>query len=110
MSLVESLRAALAGRHDAAPELIGGDVLEGEEPGAGPITPAAVLVAIVDRPDPTVILTLRPETMRKHPGQVSFPGGRIDEEGPHDALVSRPTRYSQLYRLQADRFRIEDPA
>lgn len=55
--------------------LLEGDVLEEYE---GEIMPAAVLVAVVDRPDPTVILTERPETMRKHPGQISFPGGRID--------------------------------
>jgi len=88
MNLVEALRAALRDRRDT-PELIGGDVLEGEEPGAGPVTPAAVLVAVVDRPDPTVLLTLRPETMRKHPGQVSFPGGRIDpgDDGPVAAAL-----------------------
>jgi 8-oxo-dGTP pyrophosphatase MutT (NUDIX family) len=40
--------------------------------------PAAVLVAITDRVRPGVILTQRPVTMRKHPGQVAFPGGRID--------------------------------
>src|SRR5688500_12595460 len=88
MSLIEALRAALRDRRDT-PELIGGDVLEGEEPGTGPVTPAAVLVAVVDRPDPTVLLTLRPETMRKHPGQVSFPGGRIDpgDDGPIAAAL-----------------------
>lgn len=89
MSLIEVLRAALGGQHPAPPELIGGDVLEAEVPGAGPVTPAAVLVAIVSRPEPTVLLTLRPETMRKHPGQVSFPGGRIDPEddGPIAAAL-----------------------
>lgn len=46
----------------------------------GPTTPAAVLVAIVNRPDPTVILTLRTETIRRHPGQVAFPGGRVDPD------------------------------
>ena len=81
MSLADTLRDALErGRH-LSPELIPGDVLEGESLGDG-ITPAAVLVAVVDRPEPTVILTLRPDTMRKHPGQISFPGGRID---PDDA-------------------------
>ena len=79
MSLADTLRDALErGRH-RNPELIAGDVLEGESIGEG-ITPAAVLVAVVDRPEPTVILTLRPDTMRKHPGQISFPGGRIDPD------------------------------
>ncbi len=42
-------------------------------------TPAAVLVAITSRERPGVILTQRPDNMRKHAGQVAFPGGRIDE-------------------------------
>ena len=88
MNLAETLRAALSIGHDGAPTLIAGDVLEGEELSAG-TTPAAVLVAVVDRPEPTVILTLRPETMRKHPGQISFPGGRIDpgDDGPIGAAL-----------------------
>lgn len=77
MRLAATLREALELGHRSSPELIGGDVLDEEADGHG-ITPAAVLVAVVDRPDPTIILTLRPETMRKHPGQISFPGGRID--------------------------------
>jgi len=41
-------------------------------------TPAAVLIAITDRAIPGVILTQRPRDMRDHPGQVAFPGGKID--------------------------------
>ena len=40
--------------------------------------PAAVMVAVTDRPEPGVILTVRREHMRTHAGQVAFPGGRID--------------------------------
>jgi 8-oxo-dGTP pyrophosphatase MutT (NUDIX family) len=88
MSLAASLRDALERGRRASPELLAGDVFDEEAIGRG-ITPAAVLVAIVDRPDPTVILTLRPETMRKHPGQISFPGGRIDpgDDGPVAAAL-----------------------
>ena len=39
---------------------------------------AAVLIAVTDRPDPGVLLTHRPLTMRKHAGQAAFPGGRLD--------------------------------
>ena len=39
---------------------------------------AAVLVAVTDRAEPGVLLTQRTETLRKHAGQVAFPGGRID--------------------------------
>jgi len=42
-------------------------------------TPAAVLIAVTDRPEnPGVVLTQRPNSMRDHPGQVAFPGGKID--------------------------------
>lgn len=44
---------------------------------------AAVLIAVTDRPEseggPGIILTQRPTTMRDHPGQVAFPGGKLDE-------------------------------
>ena len=43
---------------------------------------AAVLIAVTDRPEaeggPGVILTQRPTTLRDHPGQVAFPGGKLD--------------------------------
>ncbi len=42
------------------------------------LTPAAVLIAVTDRARPGVILTQRPQGMRDHPGQVAFPGGKID--------------------------------
>lgn len=45
----------------------------------GRATPAAVLIAVTDVPDdPQVILTQRPRAMRDHPGQVAFPGGKLD--------------------------------
>lgn len=50
-------------------------------------TAAAVLVAITDRPDPGLILTQRTETLRRHAGQVAFPGGRIDPED-EDAVAA----------------------
>lgn len=79
MTLASTLREALELGHRRSPELIGGDPLD-PELGDGRITPAAVLVAVVDRPEPTVILTTRPATMRRHAGQIAFPGGRIDPE------------------------------
>ena len=41
---------------------------------------ASVLVAFVDRPHPTLLLTRRPDHMRSHSGQVAFPGGRADAD------------------------------
>jgi 8-oxo-dGTP pyrophosphatase MutT (NUDIX family) len=41
---------------------------------------AAVLVPLVLGQCPSVLLTRRTETLARHAGQVSFPGGRIDPE------------------------------
>lgn len=54
-----------------------------------PIRPAAVLIPVVDHPEPTILLTQRAQHLPDHPGQISFPGGKIDksDEGPlHSAL------------------------
>jgi 8-oxo-dGTP pyrophosphatase MutT (NUDIX family) len=48
----------------------------------GPFTPAAVLIAITDRPEPGMLLTQRHAGLRQHSGQVALPGGRLD---PDDA-------------------------
>ncbi|MGE4430742.1 MAG: CoA pyrophosphatase [Sphingobium sp.] len=49
--------------------------------------PAAVLIAVTDRPVPGVILTRRASHLRKHAGQVAFPGGRMDPEDK-DAIAT----------------------
>ncbi len=44
------------------------------------LRPAAVLVPLVDHPEGMgVILTQRTDHLNKHAGQISFPGGRIEE-------------------------------
>ena len=46
------------------------------------ITPAAVLVPLIEREEGmTVLLTQRPRHLKSHPGQISFPGGKTE---PHD--------------------------
>lgn len=47
---------------------------------------AAVLIAVTDRPEPGIILTQRPRTMRDHAGQVAFPGGKL--EPGEDAIAA----------------------
>jgi 8-oxo-dGTP pyrophosphatase MutT (NUDIX family) len=39
---------------------------------------AAVLVPILDKPEPEILLTVRSEELPQHAGQVSFPGGAVD--------------------------------
>lgn len=64
------------------------DVLATDPPSRWPAPPdgtrrAAVLVLLADGPDgPDVLLTERSSRLRKHAGQVSFPGGAVD---PTDA-------------------------
>ena len=53
-----------------------------------PIRPAAVLVAVIERDEPTVLLTQRTAHLKEHSGQVAFPGGKIDaDETPRDAAL-----------------------
>jgi 8-oxo-dGTP pyrophosphatase MutT (NUDIX family) len=47
--------------------------------GMAVLTPAAVLIALVEHPaGPSVILTRRADTLRSHTGQVALPGGHCD--------------------------------
>jgi 8-oxo-dGTP pyrophosphatase MutT (NUDIX family) len=43
----------------------------------GHLRPAAVLAPIVERPEPTLLLTRRTEHLSSHAGQICFPGGRV---------------------------------
>ena len=54
-----------------------------------PMRQAAVLIGVVDHPQPTVLLTQRAEHLNDHAGQISFPGGKIDvtDASPLDAAL-----------------------
>ena len=54
-----------------------------------PIRPAAVLIAVVDHPQPTILLTQRAAHLNDHAGQIAFPGGKIDptDATPLDAAL-----------------------
>lgn len=84
MSLADRLREAMAAPASQPP-------LQGDLPElrARANMPAAVLIAITERPEPGVILTVRREHMRTHAGQVAFPGGRVD---PGEAAVAAALR------------------
>ena len=67
-----------------------GRLIRGSFPTIGSATlpvPAAVLVGFILGDTPSVLLTKRNERLRRHAGQVSFPGGRIDP-GDADATAA----------------------
>ena len=72
----------------AAPASVYGD--DGSERERAAVTPAAVLVPIITRPEElTVLFTRRTVLLKSHSGQISFPGGRAEPGDPsprHTAL------------------------
>ena len=58
-----------------------------------PLTRAAVLIPLVLHVTrPTVLLTRRTEHLAKHPGQISFPGGRMEDiDGTSEETALRET-------------------
>jgi len=78
------------GRGDAKLESqLDGDVRPGRPALERAPTPAAVLVPLVERPDGmTVLLTQRTDHLAHHPGQISFPGGRLEDSDGGDAVVA----------------------
>jgi 8-oxo-dGTP pyrophosphatase MutT (NUDIX family) len=59
----------------------------------GEMRPAAVLVPLTERGgEMVIVLTKRAEDLRKHSGEISFPGGRADEED--DDLIQTALRES----------------
>jgi 8-oxo-dGTP pyrophosphatase MutT (NUDIX family) len=92
VTLPARLTAALVNGAGSHLVLIPGDQRDGELAAADTLLPAAVLIAVTDRADPGVILTQRTETMSRHPGQIAFPGGRID---PGEDVVTAALREAE---------------
>ncbi len=93
-SLREWLAAALDPLDDAAPPdrapYSDFDLNPDFRPAARPaLRDAAVLIPIVERPEPTLLLTRRSDALRSHTGQVAFPGGRLD---PGETVVEAALR------------------
>jgi 8-oxo-dGTP pyrophosphatase MutT (NUDIX family) len=91
-----------------------------EQAGVQATRPAAVLVGVVDHPEPTVLLTMRTPDLPSHAGQIALPGGKMDptdasplaaavreadEEIGLDAALVDPIGYLDLY-LTFSGFRI----
>ncbi len=73
--------------------------------GDKPLRSAAVLVPLVNRQDEiTVLMTKRSEHLSKHAGQISFPGGRVDDTdtGPTHTALRETEEEIGLARHQID--------
>jgi 8-oxo-dGTP pyrophosphatase MutT (NUDIX family) len=87
VSLAEALARAARGA--------GGESSDSDlDPGAAPpdtrpLRPAGVLVAVIGSPEPAVLLTRRSSRLKHHPGQIAFPGGKVDpvDTGPVAAAL-----------------------
>jgi len=104
MTLAARLHAAMAATADH-PVPYASDMRERPDT---PGVPAAVLIAITDRAEPGLVLTQRPETMRRHAGQVAFPGGRIDP-GDTDAVSAALREAEEEVALPREAVRIIGP-
>ena len=68
-------------------------------PEEGPFRPkktAAVLVALLDLPEPELVLTRRAEHLPQHPGQVSFPGGAAEESDSSAVQTALREAYEEI--------------
>ncbi|OCC22686.1 coenzyme A pyrophosphatase [Croceicoccus estronivorus] len=82
--LVERLRSLHTAGHAVAADMED----EASAFPSGTFRPAAVLAAITERERPGFLFIHRPSNMRSHPGQVAFPGGKIDgDETPVEAAL-----------------------
>lgn len=68
------------------------------------LTPAAVLIAVTDEAEPQLLLTRRNANMKRHPGQIAFPGGRVDpgDAGPVAAALREAEEEVALGRHHVD--------
>ena len=65
--------------------------------GTKPLVPAAVLVPlVVDARGVNVVLTLRDANLKSHPGQISFPGGRVEADDPDVAHTALRETHEEL--------------
>jgi 8-oxo-dGTP pyrophosphatase MutT (NUDIX family) len=71
-----------------------------------PLIPAAVLVPLIDHVDGfSLLLTERTAHLNDHPGQISFPGGRV-EQADADAVATALRESGEEIGLQAGQVEI----
>ncbi len=96
----DRVRRCLHSTHDI--ETVTGDhAVAGMQREERTLTPAAVLVPLVERPEGyTVLLTQRTDHLENHAGQISFPGGRaeIEDASPVETALREAEEEIGLHR------------
>lgn len=74
-----------------------------ERPFSRPPVPAAVLIALIRRPEGvTVLYTERSPDLRAHSGQVAFPGGKVDASDADVAAAALREAFEEVGMERAD--------
>jgi len=74
-----------------------------EEPFSRPPVPAAVLIALIARPEGySVLYTERSASLRNHSGQIAFPGGKIDEDDDGAAEAALREAFEEVAMAPAE--------
>jgi 8-oxo-dGTP pyrophosphatase MutT (NUDIX family) len=79
----DSLRRRFASPPTWKPEFLSEPKFMDRQP-----TAAAVLIALVMRPEPTILLTQRTNHLSTHGGQIAFPGGKVDQDDHDDVAAA----------------------
>jgi ADP-ribose pyrophosphatase YjhB (NUDIX family) len=96
--IIDSLRQAIENSHINQNHLFGIDIQDDQDRIA-----ASVMMLIVDSLQPKILLTLRSPHLPTHAGQVSFPGGVLDNNENHiDAAIREALEECGIIVCQQD--------
>ncbi len=99
MSLVASLQAAVSKPGAPSSDY---DLNEDSVASKRPLRDAAVLIAVVDAPEPRLILTKRASHLKHHPGQIAFPGGKVEDEDEDVIAAACREAHEEIALSQVD--------